>query len=140
MKGQTTIKHLWIAALLLPSVTMPSFAHSGSLNSHGCHNNLKTGECLGSSGWLILCGDFAVLQAPNLSQRQIILVLKVRKSQTQSNSFQNSSLCGSIGVVITHCWKTSGRTQARQGNPLLASKGALYVLHVDQWGCPVTVF
>ena len=24
----------------------------------------KTGECLGSSGWLILCGDFAVLQAP----------------------------------------------------------------------------
>lgn len=42
-----------------------------------------------------------MLQAPNLSQRQIILVLKVRKSQTQSNSFQNSSLCGSIGVVIT---------------------------------------
>ncbi|WP_414009419.1 YHYH domain-containing protein [Sphingorhabdus sp.] len=23
---------------------MPSFAHSGSLNSHGCHNNLKTGD------------------------------------------------------------------------------------------------
>ena len=38
------MKHLFIAALLLPSVTIPSFAHSGGLNAQGCHNNLKTGD------------------------------------------------------------------------------------------------
>ena len=41
---KTTMKHLWIAALLLPSVTIPSFAHSGGLNAQGCHNNRKTGD------------------------------------------------------------------------------------------------
>ncbi len=38
------MKQLLIAALLLPSATMPSFAHSGGLNAQGCHNNRKTGD------------------------------------------------------------------------------------------------
>jgi hypothetical protein len=29
---------------------------------HSCR--FKTGECLVSSGWLVLCGDLAVMQAP----------------------------------------------------------------------------